>query len=197
MSLIVAARFQTFDEASVAARMLAAEGYTEDDIHTFYVSPAGEHGRYPLGGDRLADPDARGGHFGAVAGASLLGFLFAMLGGLIAARLSASVLITIAAAGVGAYVGALAGALWVIGRKKRAVRTAPGEPVQTHPPVRQAGVLLALHVEAGREPQARQILRQAGGTDIERASGRWQDGKWQDFDPLTPPRPVEARTSLN
>ena len=197
MSLIVAARFQTFDQASTATQMLVAEGYTEDDIHTFYVSPAGEHGRYPLGGDRLADPDARGGHFGAVAGASLLGLLFALLGGLIAARLSASVFITIAAAGVGAYIGALAGALWVIGRRKRTARAAPGEPAQAHPAVRQAGVMLALHVEAGREPQARQLLRQAGGTDIERANGRWQDGKWQDFDPLTPPRPVEARTTVS
>ncbi len=197
MSLIVAARFQTFDEATLAAQRLFAEGYTEDDIHTFYVSIAGEHGRYPLGGDRLADPDAKGGHFGAVAGASLLGLLFALLGGLIALRLSSSVFITIAAAGVGAYIGALAGALWVIGRKKRAVRTAPGEPPKAHPPVRQAGVMLALHVDVGREAQARQILREAGGTDIERANGRWQEGKWQDFDPLEPPRQVEAPSTAN
>lgn len=194
MSLIVAARFQTFDEATLAARRLFAEGYTEEDVHTFYVSIAGEHGRYPLGGDRLADPDAKGGHFGAVAGASLLGLVFALLAGLIAARLAASIFITIAAAGVGAYIGALMGAMWVVGRKKR-VRTAPGAPAASHPPVRQAGVMLALHVDLGREAQARQILRAAGGTDIERANGRWQDGKWQDFDPLDPPRPFEAPTT--
>ncbi len=196
MSLIVAARFQTFDEASLAAQRLFSEGYTEDDIHTFYVSIAGEHGHFPLGGDRLADPDSKGGHFGAVAGAALLGLVFALLGGLIASRLSSSIFITIAAAGVGAYIGALVGALRVVGRKKRA-QVAAGEPVKTHPPVRQAGVMLALHVDAAREAQARQILRAAGGTDIERANGRWQDGKWQDFDPLEPPRRVEAPSTAN
>ncbi|MFD4836689.1 hypothetical protein ACFWP0_04220 [Achromobacter sp. NPDC058515] len=196
MSLIVAARFQTFDEATLAAQKLFAEGFTEDDIHTFYINTAGEHGRYPLGGDRLADPDAKGGHVGAVVGASLLGLLFACLGGLIAARLGASVFIVIAAAGVGAYLGALAGALWVIGRGKRRAQAAPSAP-QTHPTVRQAGVMLALHVPPQREATARQVLRDAGGHDIERAHGRWLDGKWEDFDPLTPPRHVEAPTTTN
>lgn len=196
MSLIVAARFQTFDQATLAAQKLFAQGYTEDDIHTFYVSPAGEHDRYPLGGDRLADPDARGGHLGAVAGASVLGLVFALLGGLIAARLAAPLLIIIAAAGVGAYLGALAGALWVIGRGRRRTLETPGAP-QAHPAVRQAGVMLALHVPAQREAHARQVLREAGGSDIERAHGRWLEGKWEDFDPLTPPRHVEAPTTAN
>ena len=78
MSLIVAARFDTFDQASVATQNLFKEGFTEDDVHTFYINTAGEHSRYPLGGDRLADPDAKGGHIGAVAGASALGLLFAL-----------------------------------------------------------------------------------------------------------------------
>lgn len=79
MSLIVAARFDTFDHAAEAARKLCAEGFTEDDIHTFYINTAGEHARFPIGGDRVADPDAKGGHFGAVAGASALGLVFAPL----------------------------------------------------------------------------------------------------------------------
>ena len=69
MSLIVAARFQTFDEAREAAQRLGREGFDEGDIHTFYINTAGEHARYPLGGDRVADPDARGAHIGALAGA--------------------------------------------------------------------------------------------------------------------------------
>lgn len=196
MSMIVAARFQTFDQAARAAEKLYAEGFTEDDIHTFYVNTAGEHARYPMGGDRLADPDAKGAHFGAVAGASALGLLFALVGGLIAAGLAASVFIIIAAAGVGAYLGALAGALWVTGRGRRRAQAAPSAP-DTHPPIRQAGVMLALHVPPEREPLARQVLREAGGHDIERASGRWVNGKWEDFDPLTPPRHVEAPTAVN
>ena len=65
MSLIVAARFQTFDQATVAVQKLFTEGFTEDDVHTFYINTAGGHARYPLGGDRVADPDAKGGHLGA------------------------------------------------------------------------------------------------------------------------------------
>ena len=193
MSLIVAARFDTFDHAAEAARKLCAEGFTEDDIHTFYINTAGEHARFPIGGDRVADPDAKGGHFGAVAGASALGLVFALLGGLIAARVGASVLIVIASAGVGAYLGALAGALWVVGRGRRT----PQATTETHPAVRQAGVMLALHVAPDRDALARTVLKQAGGKDIERAQGHWLNGKWEDFDPLTPPRHVEAPTMAN
>ncbi|WP_251880049.1 hypothetical protein [Achromobacter sp. Marseille-Q4954] len=196
MSLIVAGRFDTFDHAAEAARKLCAEGFTEDDIHTFYINTAGEHARFPIGGDRVADPDARGGHFGAVAGASALGLVFALLGGLIAARVGASVLIVIAAAGVGAYLGALAGALWVIGRGRRR-HPAASVARDAHPAVRQAGVMLALHISPDRDALARTVLTQAGGTDIERAQGRWLNGKWEDFDPLTPPRHVEASTMAN
>lgn len=196
MSLIVAARFQTFDQATVAAQKLFAEGFTEDDVHTFYINSAGEHGRFPLGGDRVADPDAKGGHVGAVAGASALGLVFALLGGLIAARMAAPILIVIAAAGVGAYLGALAGALWIVGRDKRKREGATGVE-EIHPAVRAAGVMLALHVPVGKEALARQVLRESGGRDIERAQGRWLNGKWEDFDPLTPPRHVEAPTSVD
>lgn len=187
MALIVAARFDTFDEAAVAARQLFDQGFTEDDIHTFYINTAGEHARFPIGGDRVADPDAKGGHFGAVAGASVLGLLFALAGGLVAARLAASILVVIAAAGVGAYLGALAGALWVVGRGRRARPGVPAAPDE-HPDPRPAGVMLALHVAPDRDALARSVLRQAGGKDIERAQGRWLEGKWEDFDPLTPPR---------
>ena len=88
--------------------------------------------------------------------------------------------------------GALAGALRVAGKnRRRPARTAP-EPAEAHPALRQAGVMLALPVSPEREALARRVLREAGGHDIERAQGRWQDGKWQDFDPLKPPRHVEA-----
>jgi hypothetical protein len=122
--------------------------------------------------------------------------VFALLGGLIAARVGASVLIVIAAAGVGAYLGALAGALWVIGRGRR---RHPAAPIarDAHPAVRQAGVMLALHVSPDRDALARTVLTQAGGTDVERAQGRWLNGKWEDFDPLTPPRHVDASTMAN
>jgi hypothetical protein len=48
-------------------------------------------------------------------------------------------------------------------------------------------VLLAVHVEAGTEVFASNLLKNQGGRDIERADGRWQDGKWADFNPVKPP----------
>lgn len=190
MSLIVAARFQTFDEASQAARQLRHEGFSEDDIHTFYINTAGEHAQYPLGGDRAADPDARGAHRGALAGAALLGLLFAVAGGLVALWSGAAMLVVAVAAGAGAYIGALAGALGVAGKRRRRPAAEPAK--DGHPALRQAGVMLALPVSPQQESIARRVLRDAGGRDIERAQGRWLEGRWQDFDPLKPPRHVEA-----
>lgn len=186
MSLIVAARFQTFDQAELAARSLFAHGFSEDDVHTFYVNTAGEHDRYPLGGDRVADPDSQGAQWGAVIGAACIGLVFAVVCGAVAWRISGSGPAIIAAAGVGAYIGSLWGALWVVGRHSRRRINAPS-PIDAPPEVRPAGVLLALHITRDREDEACGLLRDAGGKQIERAHGRWQGGKWQDFDPLEPP----------
>jgi S-formylglutathione hydrolase FrmB len=51
-------------------------------------------------------------------------------------------------------------------------------------------VLVAVHVSPESQDQAAAALREAGGIDIERASGRWKQGRWSDFDPLQPPHPV-------
>ncbi|WP_249279010.1 hypothetical protein [Bordetella genomosp. 5] len=187
MSLIVAARFQTFDHAELAAQKLFAAGFGEDDVHTFYVNTPGGHARHPLGGDRTADPDSAGAQYGAIAGAAVLGLILAVVGGVLGMRVSGSIVAIVAGAGVGGYLGALGGAMWIIGRKKR--RGAPGAPLDDagHPEVRPAGVLLALHVTPQQEPDAVRILRGAGGQDVERAQGRWREGRWVDFDPLVAP----------
>jgi hypothetical protein len=57
-------------------------------------------------------------------------------------------------------------------------------------PARHAGVLVAVHVSPETQEPAAAALREAGGLDIERASGRWKQGRWSDFDPLQPPHPV-------
>jgi hypothetical protein len=88
-------------------------------------------------------------------------------------------------AGLGAYLGSLWGALWVMGRRTR--RRAGAPSVQTSPKVREPGVLLALHVAPEQEEHACELLRGAGGHNVERAQGRWHHGKWEDFDSLKPP----------
>lgn len=187
MALIVAARFTTFEQAQDAARSLFSNGFAETDVHIFYVNTAGAHARYPVGGDRKADPDSRGAQYGAIMGGALLGLIGAVVGGLIGGALGLAPLGVLAVAAVGAYIGSFMGALWVTGRKK------PGSGGRNyeqpdHPEARAAGVLLALHTDVEHEPQAVRLLRAAGGEDVERANGSWQGGHWVDFDPLKPPQ---------
>lgn len=194
MSLIVAARYQTFEQAGVAAELLQRHGFAGDQIHTFYVNTAGSHDRFPVGGDRREDPDATGGVIGVLFGASILGLLGAALTMLAVRNFEYSSLIVIAAGGVGAYVGALIGAMVAVGRvRRRRIRRNGGvSVVEEHPPVRAAGVLLAVTVSSDKETEVARLLRESGGQDVERANGRWENGKWQDFDPLVPPEPEPA-----
>jgi hypothetical protein len=51
-------------------------------------------------------------------------------------------------------------------------------------------VLVAVHVCNDNQLDAAAILREAGGTDLERASGNWRQGRWADFDPTSTPVPL-------
>jgi hypothetical protein len=99
---------------------------------------------------------------------------------------SVPVLVSIIAAGVGAYIGSLIGAMSHT-RKGEAV----GHPAIYHHEERDSGVLLAVHVSPDSQMEAARLLREAGGNTIERATGRWQQGRWSDFDPTKTPVPIE------
>ena len=90
------------------------------------------------------------------------------------------------AAGVGAYIGSLAGAM----SHTRASKPHSATSHANQENARHAGVLVAVHVSPETQTDAATILREAGGMEIERASGRWKQGRWSDFDPLQPPHPV-------
>lgn len=186
MSLIVAARFQTFDEAEGAARALKEIGITEDALHTFFVNPPGSHDRYPLGGDRANDPDSAGAPVGAIAAGAAVGLIGAVVGGVLALALTDSLLPIVAAGGVGAYVGSLIGAVFVLGKKRprRSLRDARDAKVNQG---RASGVMLAVHTSPEQQNAVANVLRSKGGIEVERANGRWEDGKWRDFDPLVTP----------
>lgn len=185
MSLIVAARFDSFPAAEDAARKLFALDFPEDSVNIFFVNPPGWHDRHPLGGDRTADPDARGASKGALLGAGLLATLGAAIGAGILFALGRTGFELVIAAALGAYVGSLAGAMRMAGRRSDARPKAP--EVQ----IRHSGVLTAVHVNSPeQEDAATRVLREAGGKDVERAEGRWRGGKWVDFDPLQAPRTV-------
>ena len=184
MSLIVAARFDTFEAGeNAAAALMRTTGIQPDDIQLFFVNPAGAHDRHPLGGDRFADPEAVKAPVGAVAGAAMVGIAGALIGAGIAFLVADSVLPIIGGAGVGAYIGSLAGAMYALGERRRTgVLARPPAP-----PERHSGVVLAVHVTSENEKAVAASLRASGGTEVERALGRWVNGKWIDFDPLASP----------
>lgn len=188
MSLIIAARFNTFDAAEAAAGALMNAGVSSDALHTFFVNPAGSHDRYPLGGDRAADPNSKGAPLGAVAVAAVTGIVGAVIGGIIGYTVADSMLPIIGGAGVGAYIGSLAGGVSGLGRS-RPDRSATEAQQAKANEGRQSGVMLAVHTSPEHEKDVANILRNAGGEEVERAQGRWRNGKWEDFDPLVSPTP--------
>jgi len=186
MALIIAARFNTFDSAQIAANQLMASGVSGDHLHTFYVNPAGSHATYPIGGDNAVDPDSKGGSVGALAGAAVLGIIGAGIGALIGYIFGSSVIGMVGGAGAGAYIGSLAGAMRTLGRKKTG-RSAHERATAQASEGRPAGGLLAVNVEQEDEQRVSRILKGGGGVEVERARGRWENGGWKDFDPTASP----------
>lgn len=182
MALIVAARFNTFDAAQLTASQLMATGITADNLFTFFVNPVESYDRHPLG----EDPASETGLVGALAGAAVMGLIGACVGTIIGFTFGSTTIGIIGGAGAGAYVGSLAGALRMLGRQRP--ERSPREQKATKPrEIRPSGVLLAVHVEAEDELRIARMLRDAGGQEVERAQGRWEDGTWRDFDPLESP----------
>ncbi len=170
MATIIAGRFAQQEQVQHAIAALQQAGAPTAQITSFYVNPPGQHDLYPVGGDRDESPGAEdvdkgsaagigaGGVAGAAAGAPA-GPLGAIVGGL-----------------VGAHVGSLFGSLSQTDEDKDI------------PPIRQAGMLVAVAVSTpDEERRAIDVLRQTGGTCLERAQGQIVDGDWGDFDPLSTP----------
>jgi hypothetical protein len=190
MSLIIAARFPTFDAANAAAGRLIASGVPEEAIHVFYVNPPGAHDRYPAGGDVAEDPGAKGTPGKALGVAAVLGAVGAVVGGVIVSMFADSLIPMLAGAGVGAYVGSLAGAMSGMDRRRKNVQDP--RPPREAGEGRPAGVMLAVNVDGERADEIARMLVAAGGREVERARGRWRGGKWEDFDPLAPAVPQTA-----
>jgi outer membrane lipoprotein SlyB len=192
MSLIVAGRFTTFPAAEAAARQLFAEGFVEEDVSLFFVNPRGQHDHraadalttFPFSFNPVKHP-GRGAMLGAVAGA--------VVGVGVFAPISASMVIAVTAAGVGAYVGALAGSA-VQARVNATPSIEEAVRHAVHHETRDSGVLVAVHVCSENQLKAADVLRRAGSQAIERATGRWQHGRWADFDPTKPPVPITELT---
>lgn len=192
MSLIVAGRFTSFAAAQSAARQLFAQGFLEEDVSLFFVNPRGQHAHAAADSLHIvphalrpAAHPGRGAIIGAVAGA--------VIGVAICAPLTASFIAAVTAAGVGAYVGAMLGG----SVQARLNATPPIEEVarhSVHHETRDSGVLVAVHVSPDNQAKAARALDEAGSLAIERATGRWQQGRWADFDPTVAPVPMTEFT---
>jgi hypothetical protein len=195
MSLIIAGRFQTFPKAEAAAQRLFARGFLEEDVTLFYVAPSGQHGL--TGGDHYADASAQEVSKGAGKGVTIGAVLGAIVGAALFVLFKAPWLAAVLAAGAGAYVGSLIGAMVHARSGKRAATSAATSSTSTDNrgsanavDPRHSGVVVAVHVAPELQAEAAAILRDAGGKEVERASGQWRNGRWADFDPVKPLEPV-------
>jgi len=199
MSTIIAGNFETFDAAQAAKADIVSAGLSERDVSVFFITPAGQHHKLPLGGDQVSDAGARhagkGAMKGSLAGAAALGVLgpFAAWG-YTAAMNDHGALVWIFAGVIGAlagaYVGSLAGAMsHTKGRPKSSLPdAAPGS--SRDEPQRPSAVMLAANVDSQPVERFKAILAQHGAQRMEKATGRWESGHWADFDSTRPFNPL-------
>ena len=179
MSKIIAGRFDTTVDADAAVEALRREGFTREEIDSFYVAPPGQHALHPLGGDADADAGAGQAGIGALIGA-LGGGLIGMLIGFLVARDYGAVVILFGA-GVGAYVGSFLGAMRKV-HHPRPEDARPDRPLE----VGRGGRMIAVNVDRpAMDARAIKVLREFGAHDVGRAEGDWRNG-WKDFDPRAP-----------
>ena len=178
MSNIVAAEFEGFDAARAARNALRDEGFAPSHTSIFYLNAGGQHARFPLGGDRYADPEAKGAGRGALTGAALGGVAGLALG--IAATPIVGPAALVGGLAAGAYAGSLAGTVGSLGKGERSPEPALNRP---------AGVVVAAFAPTAAERErATSVLQRHRPRAIEQADGTWQDGTWKDFDPVSIPK---------
>jgi hypothetical protein len=192
MTSIIAGRFEQGADAEAAAAALRRDGFAADDVTVFFVNPPGQHGTFPIGGDRDESPGAKHAEAGALTGVAAGGAVGAGVG--LAALPVLGPAAVLAAAAAGAYAGSLLGALGDMKdtpAKASTTRDSEGVAVASASDqfvrVRAGGMLVSVRaVEFANRVSAVNILRGLGARDIERADGAWQAGHWIDFDPLKP-----------
>jgi hypothetical protein len=211
---IIAGRFEQETQARSAVEALRRQGFAADDVSAFFLNPAGQHGTFPIGGDRDASPGATEAHNGAVKGAAVGGAVGLGVGLAVSPILGP--LGPLAGAGAGAYAGSLVGAFTDMkgpseesAAPSQVTEQTPatsGAPVHdaeearadtTQATVRQSGVIVAARAPGDdRQTLVVDVLRSNGAQDIERADGTWEGGRWTDFDPLKAPALVGDATSM-
>lgn len=179
MTTIIAGRLEQQAELQQAVIKLQQAGFASDQISTFYLSPAGQHDRFIIGGDRDKSPGAEDSAQGTAAGTTAGAIAGAVIG---AATVPLAPPIGVITGGlVGAHIGNLIGAL---GKMK--------DDGENPLPVRHAGLVVAVSAPSTAiQDRAVEVLRSAGAHDIEINEGEIVQGDWQDFDPVSVPHPFQ------
>ena len=187
MQKIIAGRIETQERARQLMATLHERGVALSDMQVYYLTPPGQHGLYPIGGDEYADSDAKDAHKGLASGTALGAIAGLVAGGVAAAAVPPLAPVIIAGVtGVGALGGSIAGA--VTGAKSAEESEQEGT-ADDHP--REGGLMVAVRVTPTTETAVLEAMQAAGAQDIERAAGTWRDGHWMDLDPTEPPRRID------
>jgi hypothetical protein len=189
MSVVVTARFESFATAKSAAHALFAEGFREDAVNIFYV---GKRGLAPTDSAQTEQTNevkshASGSRYSVLTTLALLGMFGAVAGAGVALAFRGSDLALSGAAALGAFLGSLVGALWITGRGRLALEFCDG-----HRP----NMLLTVQVDNEEEDSAGDLLRDAGGSDVDRVKGRWSHGSWIESDPRVQQRARAVRPRI-
>lgn len=190
MQTILAGRVDSQERADQLTGDLRERGIGPTDIQTFYVTPAGQHARLRIGGDRYADRAAESAPLGQVKGAALGAVAGLAVGGVAAAVIPPLAPALLAGVtGVGALAGSVAGAVASTDEAPDKASVSDATPT-----VRHAGLMVAVCVTPESESLVMEAMKNAGAQDIERATGEWRDGQWVDFDPTAAPKDAEPST---
>jgi hypothetical protein len=183
MSTIIAGGFENIEYGNRALERLQQAGVPTEYICTYRVNPPGMHDRASLGGDREASPGARHEHGHAGKGAVIGAAAGLAAGAAMTPFFGPAGIAT--GVGVGAYTASLVGGL----------KGTNEEPQPGHEDLRPAEMLVAVDADAAGvdEDALLKIFEECGAWQVERADGRWADGVWADFDPLTRPRLIGGR----
>ncbi len=183
MTKIIAGRFEQQSHAQNAVNEILRAGFSEDQVSSFFLTPAGQHGTYPLGGDHDKSPGAENTAPGRTAGMATGGAIGAAVGAVTTPLTGPLGAVT--GAFVGAHIGSVAGSL--------SNMEDDGEAAARHQvPVRHAGMLVAVSVpDADAEERVIDTLRTLGAADIELSEGTIVNGDWADFDPASRPHFID------
>lgn len=187
MSKIIAGRFDQQTEVDSARAAFQNAGIPAERIASFFVTPAGQHDRFALGGDHDKSRGAQSSDSGVAAGGPLGGGTLGLAVGAAAFPLVGPAGL-VAGALVGAHLGNLVGSL----------NQMDDDAGQNTNAVRHAGMLFAVSVpDQATEQHAVALLRELGARDIEHGQGQILGGDWPEFDPTLPPALVAPDSNVD